>query len=239
MRKRFIAAALTAIFLFIAFCGATIYARGGVYDTDYLYDNNDIAEPEYPAYEPPPVVEKTLPPVERPFTPPGTGTVVDNVTNEDGKEFFTITSAAGNIFFLIIDRQRGQDNVYFLNVVTERDLLALAEQSGDTWEDTSIPPPIIPCISIMPELEIEIEPEPVPEPEPEQSNNAGMMILLVIIVIGGVAGYYFKIFRPKQQSADMTDDYDYSDEDDYYSEPLENDTPLWDMEDEDNEGGNE
>lgn len=56
------------------------------------------------------------------LTPDGTGTVVDNVVNKDGVEFFTVFTEAGNVFFLVIDRQRGTDNVYLLNAVTEADL---------------------------------------------------------------------------------------------------------------------
>ena len=42
----------------------------------------------------------------KPLTPDGTGTVIDNVTNEDGKEFFTITTPSKHVFYLIIDRQK-------------------------------------------------------------------------------------------------------------------------------------
>ena len=50
-----------------------------------------------------------------PLTPDGVGTVVDNITDSDGgREFFTIFSEDGNEFFLIIDRHRNADNVYFL-----------------------------------------------------------------------------------------------------------------------------
>nr|WP_330386849.1 DUF4366 domain-containing protein [Robinsoniella peoriensis] len=48
-------------------------------------------------------VEETTPAVTeettvKPFTPDGTGTVVDNATDEDGKEFFTITPPARMCF---------------------------------------------------------------------------------------------------------------------------------------------
>jgi len=68
----------------------------------------------------------------RPFTPDGTGTVVDNATNGDGKEFYTIMTEDESVFHLIIDRQRNTQNVYFLNAVTEEDLMALAEKNGRT-----------------------------------------------------------------------------------------------------------
>ena len=58
------------------------------------------------------------------FTPEGTGTVLDSATGqEDDKQFYTITTADGNVFYLIIDGKRDSENVYFLNGVTEEDLL--------------------------------------------------------------------------------------------------------------------
>ena len=56
------------------------------------------------------------------LTPDGTGTVVDNATNQDGIEFFTVFTEDGNEFFLVVDRQRNTDNVYLLNAVTEEHL---------------------------------------------------------------------------------------------------------------------
>jgi hypothetical protein len=63
------------------------------------------------------------------FTPDGTGTIVDSATDKDGKQFYTITTPAGNTFYLIIDLERDSDNVYFLDAVMEKDLMALAEQA--------------------------------------------------------------------------------------------------------------
>ena len=66
-----------------------------------------------------------------PFTPNGTGTVVDNATDEDGKEFYTIQTADENVFYLVIDKQRGTENVYFLNAVTKA--------TGWRWLKRTIP----------------------------------------------------------------------------------------------------
>ena len=44
-----------------------------------------------------------LSPDPKPFTPEGTGTVLDNATDQDGKEFFTITTADEAVFYLVID----------------------------------------------------------------------------------------------------------------------------------------
>ena len=37
---------------------------------------------------------------------------------------------AGNVFYLVIDGKREDNNVYFLNGVTESDLMALAEKNN-------------------------------------------------------------------------------------------------------------
>ena len=122
-----------------------------------------------------------------PFTPDGTGTVVDNATDQDGKEFFTITTAEEAVFYLVIDRQRETENVYFLNAVTVADLMALAESSGEPAAPEPTPEP---------------DPEPDPTPEPEKKGGAGPLLLaLAVVVIGGGAGWYFKIYRPKHQKA--------------------------------------
>lgn len=64
-----------------------------------------------------------------PLTPEGQGTVLDNAGEEDGKEFFTFKTPSEHVFYLVIDRQRNGENVYFLNAVTESDLMELAEKA--------------------------------------------------------------------------------------------------------------
>lgn len=164
------------------------------------------------------------PPEPQPFTSDGTGTVVDNATDEEGKEFFTITTADEAVFYLVIDRQRSTENVYFLNAVTVSDLMALAEQD----QEPEAPPPVT-------EPDPEPEPDPAPEPEPQKSGGAGMLLAaLAVLALGGGAGWYFKIYRPKQQrAAEPEEDHaDYDEPDDY------DDAPPWDVDDED-EGGDE
>lgn len=52
------------------------------------------------------------------FTPEGTGTVQDNISGTDGeKQFYTITTDAGNVFYLVIDGKREDNNVYFLSLI--------------------------------------------------------------------------------------------------------------------------
>ena len=191
-KYRVVAAALCAAFLL---CGitTTAYAGGGEEWEDGTggpeWEGLDPVEPT-PAPEPEPE--------PNPFTPDGQGTMVDNATDQDGKEFFTIMAADESVFYLVIDRQRETENVYFLNAVTVADLMALAESSG---EPAAPEPP--------PEPEQEPTPTPEPEPVPEKKGGAGPLLLaLAVVVIGGGAGWYFKIYRPKhQKAAEPEEDY--------------------------------
>lgn len=142
-----------------------------------------------------------------PLTPDGSATVVDDVTDAEGKEFYTIMTPDENVFYLIIDKQRDGENVYFLNAVTESDLLALAQKDTDSQTITSVEP-TEPEPIISPEPEQPTEPE-APEEEPEQpaakSSNGMMFLIIVIALAAGGLGYYFKIYKPKHELDDAED----------------------------------
>lgn len=165
-----------------------------------------------------------------PLTPDGQGTVVDNVTDADSKEFFTFTTPNENIFYLIIDKQRDSENVYFLNAVTESDLLALAEkdrEQDDTPGVSAIPDPEPVCICTDKCAPGEVNTacsvcvlslkdctgkaptvDPVVDPEPEkpEKDSGGAVILVVVaaLAVGG-AGYYLKVYKPKKDLDDAED----------------------------------
>ena len=165
-----------------------------------------------------------------PFTPDGTGTVVDKATDKDGKEFYTITTPDENIFFLVIDNQKSSENVYFLNAVTETDLLPLAEKDS---EGKAVEPETTPAPKAEPETPTEEPEQPEPAPKEDKADNGLFSLLLVaaVVLIGGGAGYYFKIYKPKHQAPDLADDYcEYEEEAGEPEESEEDDTPPWDEE---------
>ena len=187
MRKPRLLASLMCAVLMVGVLTVPAYAGGG--------DESEDGVGEYVPWEGLEPAEP-LPTEPNPFTPDGTGTVVDNATDQDGKEFFTITTAEEAVFYLVIDRQRETENVYFLNAVTVADLMALAESSGEPAAPEPTPEP-------------DPEPDPTPEPVPEKKGGAGPLLLaLAVVVIGGGAGWYFKIYRPKhQKAAEPEEDY--------------------------------
>lgn len=158
------------------------------------------------------------------FTPDGSASVLDEAQETaDDKQFYTITTEAGNVFYLIIDGKRDSQNVYFLNGVTETDLMALAEKgdgsmsvipAGDTCTCTEkceagkvrtdcpvCKNDLTGCVGK------ETKPSEPEQPEPEQpkkdtgSIGTIIFVVLALLAVGGI-GYYVKIVRPKQQAAD-------------------------------------
>lgn len=161
------------------------------------------------------------------FTPEGTGTVLDTATGADGdKQFYTITTEDGNVFYLIVDGKRDSNNVYFLNGVTESDLMALAEKSDGSMSvipaedvctctekcaagevNTSCPVcknDLKGCIGK--EKPEETEKPEEPEPSKKNTGSAGTIIFVIVALLAvGGAGYYVKIVRPKQLAEDDED----------------------------------
>lgn len=68
------------------------------------------------------------------LTPEGNMTLVDDITTKGGKQFLTMTSRSGSYFYIVIDRAKtGENNVYFLNQVDERDLLSSMNEEDRTF----------------------------------------------------------------------------------------------------------
>ena len=183
------------------------------------------------------------------FTPEGTGTVLDEVTGEgDDKQFYTITTEAGNVFYLIIDGKRNDNNVYFLNGVTEADLMALAEK-GDGSVSTIPEAETCTCTekceagevnTVCPVCKNDLksctgkektdkdkDEEPAePEKPKKDTGSSGTIIFVIVALLAvGGAGYYVKIVRPKQQAED---DGDF--EDDGYGEGFDPDEAFGETE---------
>ena len=161
------------------------------------------------------------------FTPDGSGSILDSATGTEGeKQFYTITTEAGNVFYLVIDGKRDANNVYFLNAVTESDLMALAQKGDGT---VSVVPVKCTCGEKCTAGQVDgdcpvckndltgctgkekqadpAEPKPEEQPEKESGGNMGLIVFIVIGALAvGAAGYYFKILRPKRQAADEDDE---------------------------------
>ena len=163
----------------------------------------DTEEKDPSAVRPTAVEEKE----DNPFTPEGSATVVDNATDSQGKEFYTIMTPDENVFYLVIDKQRDSENVYFLNAVTESDLMALAQK--DTQAAVTATEPEKQPEKTEPVTEPPAQPEEPKEEETEppapKSNNGILFLALVVALAAGGLGYYFKVYKPRHELDDAED----------------------------------
>ena len=185
------------------------------------------------------------------FTPDGNLTLIDDFlqiespATEDSeqieKQFITVQSKNGNTFYIVIDRNGETENVYFLNLVDEADLMALMEsEDGEAAAPTcsctdkciigAINTSCEICGSNMSECtgkEAVVEPEPtepVEEPTEEPKSTNFLPIIIVLIAgAGGFAVYWFKFRKPKTKTSGTSDldDYDFGEDDEDYDEETE------------------
>ena len=144
-----------------------------------------------------------------------TGTVQD----KGGKEFYTIKTKSDKVFYLIVDKDKTDENVYLLTEVGENDLLNFTDTNMVTLpQNQAIAESALPLetekLTETPEPEVTIIPEEKEEPE-KKSNNSGT-ILLMLLVLAGVCGayYYWKFMKGRNTSFDYEEDEDDDEEED-------------------------
>ena len=153
----------------------------------------------------------------------GTGTVIENSTDTPEKrEFFTIKTPAGNVFYIVVDKQKTSDNVYLLTPVTESDLAKLAgSKTADTITGNTVSGQTVmgsspvsqapatssqPTVSQAPKTSVTAK-AVTGTKAPLSSGNAGAVSIavLAVLIVGGT-GFYFKIYKPRHEVSDTEDD---------------------------------
>ena len=134
------------------------------------------------------------------LTPEGNAALVDDFGGN--KQLITVTTKAGNYFYILIDRanEDKETAVHFLNQVDDADLVALTED-GKAEE----PPAVCTCT----------------EKKPAGMNPAVLILVLALLGIG--AFVYFKLSKnkPKTRGKDNLDDYDYGEDEEETEEAWE------------------
>ena len=165
------------------------------------------------------------------LTPDGNLSLIDDIGSSarSGKQFITVETKNGNVFYLIIDRDDGE-TVHFLNQVDEADLLTLMGDDAPATETPAVCNCKEKCVagavntncpvcknnlSECSGKEAVAEPEPEPE-QPKKKSGSGLLAVVALLVLaGGAAFAYVKFIKPNRSGVKVSadpDEYDFPDE---------------------------
>lgn len=146
-----------------------------------------------------------------------------------GREFYTISTESGKIFYLIIDRTSGKEVVRFLTDITEEDLLHVTKNTSESLprnsaaKDSSIPitEAALPnnntgdngdgysdtkTLTEEEKQKLEAEQKNTETPKQEEESfvkkNMSYIIMGVAAVIFIILGYYFKVVKKRREGND-------------------------------------
>lgn len=162
--------------------------------------------------------------------PGGNATIIEDVSADVvDRQFIAIQSKNGNTFYIVIDKDnKGKENVYFMNLVDEYDMLAFAE---DFPEGVTVETPDGEQVEPVTDAEGNVIENPDDTSEGEKDdkteknegggNNTLLILVGVLALAGGGAFYYFKIYKakPKTPKQSLYDE----DEEEYEEETVNED----------------
>ena len=228
---------LAAVLCLTAF-STTAFAGGTDPNPELLPETTEVPQEEEPT-------TGGMEPEGVPVTPQGNATLVDDFFGD--KQLITVTTKAGNYFYILIDRanEDKETAVHFLNQVDDADLQALLEDGKKEPEVCTCTAKCqagavnTACPVCKNNLTACNGPEPKPQPEEEKpqeekpSGMGGLVVFFVIVLLGGGAALYFLKFKKEKADTTGNDDlaeYDFGEDEDDEDEAPE---PDEDMTDED------
>lgn len=135
------------------------------------------------------------------------------------RQFISFETKSGKVFHLIIDHSKADNNVRMLTEVSEQDLLNLIEEnaevaltlSEDGSENNNTD------VNAQNETSIASGVDDADVIPVEAKDNTSLMIIITASLIAGIAGWYFKIHKPKQSRAydEEVDESDYIDDEEF------------------------
>ena len=175
------------------------------------------------------------------ITPKGNATLVVDFYGD--KQLITVTTKAGNYFYILIDRanEDKETAVHFLNQVDDADLQALLEDGKKEPEVCTCTAKCqagavnTACPVCKNNLTACNGPEPKPQPEEEKpqeekpSGMGGLVVFFVVVLLGGGAALYFLKFKKEKVDTTGNDDlaeYDFGEDEDDEDEAPEPDEDM-------------
>lgn len=172
------------------------------------------------------------------FSVEGNGTLTDEADSSQNKLFYIVTTANGNSYYIIIDKDSTTNNVYMLSQIDEADLADFTEEADSKNEETVTTASPDGNAETATDQTGEEVTEPAqetdtetssPDTETETANSSGSagkyigFVLLALACIGVIAGYYFLKIRNRddQEEEDETAYGDDEQPDDIYDPEAE------------------
>lgn len=152
----------------------------------------------------------------------GGGTLYDKEktdgTDDSGKIFYTVTTKEGEVFYLVVDQHRNDNNVYLLTQATVNDLQHLADQndydftiSGTGQNSQSL----LKMLSGNNSQGTETNQQPGEPSVPAKSGTNSNLLLVGLVAIAGGGYYFFRMKRNRREkqmdeidSANNLEDYE-------------------------------
>ena len=125
------------------------------------------------------------------LTPDGNMTLVDDYVIGD-TQYITVQTKDGNYFYIIIDRNGETENVHFLNMVDEEDLLQLIGEKPSFGIDTAPVP--------------DTDPELRDDTDKQEEREAVLTRGLILLGIFGAVGGGVFLLTKKKGTASISDD---------------------------------
>ncbi|QWG92856.1 CD1107 family mobile element protein [Bacillus mycoides] len=211
----------TVLMCSLSFAGVSnfAYAEEKKAETPKVTENKPVGEPpsgpDVKAEKKEQEVEAQTPASVNGKKVDGTGTVTD-FTTSGSKAFYTITDKDSNVFYLIVDLDKTQNNVYFLSDVKKTTLDGTATASKD---GASVKPNVPNQQQVGAEKTTASTKPATEQPKGESGNNTFLLIVLGLAIVG-VAGYYFLVMKKKKNQTKANEDEEVM-EDDYYEDNFE------------------
>jgi len=148
----------------------------------------------------------------------------DNKDPLELRQFITFETKSGKEFHIIIDHGKDSDNVRMLTEVSEQDLLNLIEAQADIEIKLIETKAEVPNEEVIAEVDPEgitkevVTVDPLTGETTEPPVDTSLIFIVVFAVVSGIAGWYFKIFKPKRAAAfeEEVDEADYLEDDEAY-----------------------
>lgn len=174
------------------------------------------------------------------------GNITSSQTPTNGdKEFFTIKTKSDKVFYLVVDKTKTDNNVYFLTEVSENDLLNFTDSDSVVLPQNSAVsesklPDVINDIgsSQQPETEEEEtvkETEETGNKDKKENNNFSTYLIMGIALVGVVGIYLVKVKKSKSSFNPEFDDDEDEEELEYESDEEESDNSEEDPTEDEND----